>query len=172
VSRAARPLAVLVALAALTATAGCGSDSAAVRAEKIRIRQFEPPSPGSLAWSGTPLVIRNPRLPRDTVVSGHILDRGLNGVKLHSRQVRVQDGHGNRVDAAATFLQTYVHPLYPWDRPPPGGLTEYELERTGFLRRIAPGRTAPLTVSWRLKPGQSAPTEIVFDGAALPVPKG
>ena len=169
--RLQRPAVALVALAALAASAGCGSAAAAVRAEKVKIRQFEPPSPGSIAWDGKPLVLRNPNLPRDTIVSGRIIDKGLNGVKIHAKQVRVEDGRGNRVMAAATFLQAFAHRLYPPDRPPPGGLTEYELERIGFLRRIPPGKTAPLTVSWRLKPGQAAPKEIIFDGAVLPVPK-
>ena len=164
-------LALPVAVALSVAAAGCGDGSSAVRAEHVKQRAFEPPGPGSLAWRGTPIVLRNPNLPHDRIVSGHLIDKGLKPVKLHSRQVRVQDDHGTRVDAAASFVSSFVHRLYPPDRPPPGGLSEYELERIGFIHRVSPGQTVPFTVAWRLKPGDPKPTEVVLDGAVLELPK-
>jgi hypothetical protein len=162
---------VLAAVLAATA-AGCGGDgSAAVRAEHVKQRQFGPASPGSLAWEGTPIVLHNPNLPNDGIVSGKVIDKGLKPVKLHSRQARVQDDHGRRVDAAVSFSTGFAHRLYPPDKPPPGGLSEYELERIGFIHRVSPGGTVPLTVAWRLKPGDPKPTEVVLEGAVLELPK-
>jgi hypothetical protein len=67
-------------------------------------------------------------------------------------------------------VRGYIHQLYPPTRPPEGGLPESELERTGRKVRLEPGKTAPLSISWRVPPGEDAPVQIDYGSGWLPIP--
>jgi hypothetical protein len=125
---------------------------------------------GDLVWAGPPQVYRQATLPRDRVLVGRIRNDSLREVKIAATDVRAVDEDGNALRGNATFVRGYIHALYPPTRPPPGGLPESELERTGRELRLQPGKTAPLSVAWRLSPGSEAPVRIDYGTGSLPIP--
>jgi hypothetical protein len=127
---------------------------------------------GELVWAKSPDVYREATLPRDRVLVGTVRNDSLRPLKIEAKDVRAVDEHGNALRANATFVRGYIHPLYPPTRPPPGGLPESELERTGRLLRIEPGKTAPLSIAWRVPPGGAAPVRVDYGSGWLPVPSG
>jgi hypothetical protein len=112
---------------------------------------------GDLVWAETPKVYREATLPRDRVLVGRVRNDSLRPIKIAATDVRAVDDDGDALRGNATFIRGYIHALYPPTRPPPGGLPESELERTGRQLRLQPGKTAPLSVAWRLAPGGHAP---------------
>ena len=125
---------------------------------------------GDLVWAGQPRVYRQATLPRDRVLVGTIRNDSLREVKVAATDVRAVDQDGDALRGNATFVRGYIHALYPPTRPPPGGLPESELERTGRQLRLQPGRTGQLTVAWRLAPGGEAPVRIDYGAGWLPIP--
>jgi hypothetical protein len=154
----ARARAALCAAFALTATLplACSDDGGAAA--------------GDLVWAKPPEVYRQATLPRDRVLVGTIRNDSLRPVKVAATEVRAVDEDGNALRGNATFIRGYIHALYPPTRPPPGGLPESELERTGRQMRLQPGKTAPLSVAWRLTPGAEAPVRIDYGSGSLPIP--
>ena len=125
---------------------------------------------GDLVWTGHPKVFRQPALPRDRVLVGTVRNDSLREVKLSAEDVRAVDREGNALRGNATFVRGYIHPLYPPTRPPEGGLPESELERTGRQVRLKPGKTAPLSVAWRVSRSQKGATRIDYGSGSLPIP--
>ena len=125
---------------------------------------------GDLVWAKRPQVYRQPTLPRDRVLVGAVRNDSLRRVEVDAADVRAVDGDGNALRANATFVRGYIHPLYPPTRPPEGGLPESELERTGRRVRLEPGKAAPLSVSWRVPPGEKAPVRIEYGVGWLSIP--
>jgi hypothetical protein len=100
-----------------------------------------------------------------------VQNRSLEPLELSAqRDLRLVDRDGDRVPGSAIFLEGFAHGLYPSTRPPPGGVPEAELRRIGRKARIEPGKSAPLTVSWRQRPGSDPPVRINYGRGSLPVP--
>lgn len=127
---------------------------------------------GDLVWATPPKVYREATLPRDRVLVGKVRNDSLRQIKVVATDVRAVDEDGDALRGNATFIRGYIHALYPPTRPPPGGLPESELERTGRELRLRPGKTAPLSVAWRLTPGGEVPVRIDYGPGWLPIPGG
>lgn len=127
---------------------------------------------GDLVWATPPKVYREATLPRDRVLVGKVRNDSLRPIKVVATDVRAVDEDGDALRGNATFIRGYIHALYPPTRPPPGGLPESELERTGRELRLRPGKTAPLSVAWRLTPGGEGPVRIDYGPGWLPIPGG
>ena len=125
---------------------------------------------GDLVWEAPPKVYREATLPRDRVLVGSVRNDSLRPIKVVATDVHAVDEDGNALRGNATFIRGYIHALYPPTRPPPGGLPDSELERTGRQMRLQPGNTAPLSVAWRLAPGSNAPERIDYRAGWLPIP--
>jgi hypothetical protein len=152
-----RRAAVAAALALSLAAGGCGSDG---------------DSAGELKWDGKPSVMRHPTLPADHILTGAVRNDGLRPLRLEARDLRLVDAEGRKVNATAVFLRGYLHSLYPPTRPPAGGVPEREQQRIGRVLKLEPGKTAPLTLSWRLAPGAGPPVRADYGTGSLPIPKG
>jgi hypothetical protein len=147
---------LLVAAAVLIATAGCGGEDKGT---------------GELRWVGKPRVFRSADLPRDRVLQGTVENGTLRRVEIKAKDLRLVDAGGNRVGGIATFLNGYLHGLYPPTRHPASGLPAEEQRRIGIVARIDPGKRAPLTLAWRLKAGDRPPVRVEYGAGSLPIPK-
>jgi hypothetical protein len=125
---------------------------------------------GDLVWETPPKVYREATLPRDRVLVGSVRNDSLRPIKVVATDVQAVDEDGNALRGNATFIRGYIHALYPPTRPPPGGLPDSELERTGRQVRLQPGKTAPLSVAWRLAPDSKGPVRIDYRAGWLPIP--
>jgi len=130
-----------------------------------------PSSPGPVAWEGKPLVVRQPELPRDTIVSGKIVNRGDEELRLDSADVRLVAPSGNAVESTTRFAVGVSHQLYSPREGPKEKDPEFLRERLGEVARVRPGATVPLVVAWRLGPGEAAPVRVdLGDGGSLALP--
>jgi hypothetical protein len=156
---AAAPEAVSRALALgalLVALSGCGS---------------APSSAGpAVAWQGTPIVVRQPELPDDTIVSGAIRNSSGHTLHLEAANVRVVTAAGEAVQSTARFTTGVTHQLYPPRDAPREGEPNFLRARLGEIATLAPGRTTPLVVSWRVRTGEPAPVKVDLGEGALSLP--
>jgi hypothetical protein len=148
--------AVALSAAALLGAAGCGGDDKGT---------------GELRWVGTPRVFRSADLPHDRVLRGTVENGALRRIEIKAKDLKLVDARGERVDGVATFLNGYLHGLYPPTREPAGGLPPAEKRRIGIVARIDPGKRAPLVLAWRLKPGARPPVRVVYGVGSLPIPR-
>lgn len=109
---------------------------------------------GRLEWDGTPRVLTPPTLPNDRILSGRVRNESLRRVTLEAAELKLLDAEGRDLDASPIFLEGYVEPLESRNRP--SLETTGERIRRGLEARIDPGKTAPLTVSWRDEAGRRA----------------
>ena len=126
---------------------------------------------GPLKWEGKPQVYVPKTLPNDRVMSARIRNDSLHRVDLTVKDIKLMDDDGKRVAASVTFLNGYIHGLYPPTRQPKR-VPDSELLRTGRIARILPGKRSPITVSWRTRGGQATPTRLDYGSGSLPLPKG
>lgn len=151
-----RRAATLCASVVLLGAAGCGG---------------EDKGSGELRWVGKPSVLTPPDLPRDRVLTGRVENGTLRRVEIKAKDLRLVDAGGHRVGGVATFLNGYIHGLYPPTRHPASGLPLEEQRRIGIVARIDPGKRAPLTLAWRLKAGEAPPVRVEYGAGSLPIPK-
>jgi hypothetical protein len=145
-------LAVLLAVA----LAGCGESSS---------------SSSTLSWEGTPIVVRQPELPRDTIVSGKIRNKGDKPLRLDATEVRLVTRGGEAVQSTARFNTGVSHQLYPPREGPREKDPEFLRERLGEVANVPAGAVVPLVVSWRLQPGEAAPVTVDLGaGKSLALP--
>jgi hypothetical protein len=139
---------VRAALAALVAVAlvGCGDSPTT--------------SSSGIAWEGKPIVVRQPELPRDTIVSGTIANKGDAAVHLDATDVQLVTPDGDAVQSDVRFAVGITHQLYPPREGPKEKDPEFLRERLGEVANVEPGATVPLVVAWRLAPGQAAPVKV------------
>ncbi|MDQ5831728.1 MAG: hypothetical protein M3550_01550, partial [Actinomycetota bacterium] len=78
---------------------------------------------------------------------------------------RTEDG--DQVDSAVIFAPAYVRSVFPQNRGTEIPLGEQL--RIGLRARLEPGKTAPLTVSWRQDKGR--PVSIEYGTGTLPLPR-
>ena len=151
--RRARAVALLFAVA----VAGCGGGDDRQPA-------------GSLRWEKDPVVVKPDALPNDRIVYGHLRNDGLDRADLVAADLRLRTADGATVKANAAFVESFAHGLYPPTRLPGGKLPISEQLRLGKIARVLPGKTVPLTVSWRVKPGGDQPVRIEWKGGSIPIP--
>lgn len=126
--------------------------------------------PGRIAWSGKTTLIRPPSLPADRIVTGTVRNEGGGELEVEATDVKVVDGRGRRLQSSAIFLSGFAHGLWAPGSPQPTKGSDFERARTGKLLQLEPGKTAPLTVSWRRTPGTGPATRIALgDGRTLPL---
>jgi hypothetical protein len=152
-----RHLALCLAAAALVLAAGCGGG--------------DDQGSGELRWVGRPQVLTPPDLPHDRVMRGTVENGTLRRIEVKAKDLRLVDAGGKKVAGSATFLNGYIHGLYPPTRHPASGLPPQEQRRIGIVARIEPGKRSPLIVSWREKSGSRPPVRIVYGAGSLPIPK-
>lgn len=149
-----RHLLLLAALLAAGSLAGCGGD--------------EDVGSGDLVWEKKPQVFRSSSLPDDRVLVGTVRNDSLELIDVTARGLEVVADDGDELESAAIFAQTFVRGVFPQNRGediPPG-----EQLRIGLRARLQPGKTAPLTVSWRQRGERAA--RIEYGTGSLPVPRG
>jgi hypothetical protein len=152
-----RHLALCLAAAALALAAGCGGG--------------DDQGSGELRWVGRPQVLTPPDLPNDRVMRGTVENGTLRRIEVKAKDLRLVDAGGKKVAGSATFLNGYIHGLYPPTRHPASGLPPQEQRRIGIVARIEPGKRSPLIVSWREKSGSRPPVRVVYGAGSLPIPK-
>jgi hypothetical protein len=123
-----------------------------------------------LVWEKDPKVRTPPNLPSDRILSGKLKNDSLRRIDLRPGDLRLLDEDGRRVDGSVTFTQAFIHGLFPPTRTPEGGEPEAELRRTGRLARIDPGKSVPVTISWRVPPSGEKPVRVDYGAGSLPIP--
>ena len=131
-------------------------------------------APGSgsqkVTWVGKPLVVRQPELPDDTIVSGRITNESGEVLKLDSADVRLVTKDGAAVLSTARFSTGVTHQLYPPREGPREKDPAFLRERMGEIATLAPGKSVPLVVSWRVRAGEPAPVEVDLGETSLALP--
>jgi hypothetical protein len=155
----ARRAALAASLAAAAAlTGGCGSIGGRDGAQK-----------DTLAWTATPQVFRTRTLPDDRVAVGTVRNTGSRPLHLNAAALTVRSADGSRLRSTGEFAAGFAHGLYgAFQKPdpiPPG-----ELTRLGLAVTIAPGRSAPLAVSWHQPHGMSGAPVVDYGAGRLPLP--
>jgi hypothetical protein len=154
---AAEALTKVVLGALVVALAGCGTTST---------------STSPLSWDKPPIVVRQPELPDDTIVSGEIKNGSGRTLHLDAREVRLLTADGSAVPQSATRFTTGVtHQLYPPREGPRENEPGFLRERLGESATVAPGQTTPLVVSWRAPAGAPQPVKVELgDEGSLSLP--
>ena len=143
-------------LIAAAALAGCGDGSSGAPA---------------VAWEGKPLVVRQPELPDDTIVSGTIRNASDRTLHLDVRDVRVLTEDGEAVSSAIRFTTGVTHQLYPPRDGPHEDEPSFLRGRLGETATVKPGSTTPLVVSWRVPSGEPEPVKVELgDEGSLALP--
>lgn len=153
-----RPAATVVAAGALAlaALSGCGGSTSGDDAP--------------LAWKGTPTAYRPADLPNDRVVLATVRNRSSKPVRLEAAKLVVRDAGGHVLRSSGRFVTAYAHGLYgAFQKPDP--LPPDELKRLGLVITLAPGRTSPLYVAWRLTRGSTEPVTVDYGKGRLTLPK-
>jgi hypothetical protein len=138
----------------LVLAAGCGGDDEL--------------GSGDLVWEKKPRVFKNPSLPDDRILTGTVRNDSLEAVTLVARELGVRTDAGDEMESAAIFAPTFIRGVFPQNRG--DEIPESEQLRIGLRARLEPGKTAPLTVSWRQQ-GERAML-VDYGAGALPVPGG
>jgi hypothetical protein len=141
-------------LALVAAGCGGGSDQAS-----------GPP----LSWVGKPKVFKPAALPTDRVVVGTVRNTSGKVLHLSAAKVIARDAAGKRLISTAQFAAGYAHGLYgAYQKPSP--VPPLELQRLGLVISLAPGKTAPLAVSWRIPKGARLPISVDYGAGRLVLP--
>jgi hypothetical protein len=155
-ARRAALAASLVTAAALTG--GCGGSGRGDAAQT-----------GTLTWTATPQVFRTRTLPDDRVAVGTVRNTGSRPLRLSAAALTVRTTGGSRLRSTGQFASGFAHGLYgAFQKPdpiPPG-----ELTRLGLAVTIAPGRSAPLAVSWHQPRRMSGAPVVDYGAGRLPLP--
>jgi hypothetical protein len=124
-----------------------------------------------LAWDGKPALTASPTGAR--VLIGKVENRSGEELWIRVPEVKVIDQGGRRILSTAVFVSSFVRSAYPHNAGPRSDPSHYPLReqiRVGFLVRIKPGKTFPLTVSWRDPRGERNAARIVLPTGSLPLP--
>ena len=121
---------------------------------------------GDLVWEEQPRVYRNPELPNDRILRGVVRNDSLRVVTLAARDLGVRGRGGDEMESAAIFAPTFIRGVFPQNRG--DMIPENEELRIGLRARIEPGKSVPITVSWR-EPGERA-SRVDYGSGSLPLP--
>ena len=146
-----RRAAIAVALlGAALAAAGCGGSS-------------------RLAWDGQPKLYIPADLPGDRILSATVKNTGTKEIVVKVPDLRVLDGEGHHIGSSAQFIRTFGHGLIYPDTQARDKQPLVEQRRIGYQIRLAPGRSAPLIVSWH-QPRGGAPAKLDYGQGSLSIP--
>ena len=87
---------------------------------------------------------------------------------LSADRIELVDAGGDPVESTARFASAFGHALYS-PTAPPQETAELQQLRLGEIAEIAPGGTAPVTLSWRLARG-GPPVAALLGEIRLPLP--
>ena len=121
---------------------------------------------GDLVWEHQPHIYRNAALPDDRVLRGVIRNDSLKVVTLSARDLNVRASGGGELESAAIFAPTFIRGVFPQNRGE--GIPENEQLRIGLRVRLEPGKSAPITVSWRER--DERPALVDYGTGSLPLP--
>ena len=152
--RIAAALGVAVTLVVTVAAAGHGGDGQH--------------GDGDLVWEQQPRVYRIADLPHDRVLRGVVRNDSLRVIMLSARDLGVRTSGGGELESAAVFAPTFIRGVFPQNRT--DSAPESEQIRVGLRARIEPGKTVPITVSWREHGKHGA--RIDYGSGSLAVPSG
>lgn len=144
--------------AAAVLTAGCGGASKPAS------------SSAPLAWQGTPVAFQPHDLPQDRVLLAKVRNTSGAPVRLDATKLVVRDASDRVLRSSGRYIAGYAHGLYgAFQKPDP--LPPDELKRMGLAITLAPGKTAPLAVAWRLAPGSREPARVDYGAGSLVLPQ-
>jgi hypothetical protein len=123
---------------------------------------------GTLKWAGETRVLKSGK-PTDRIFMARLENASLRDVSLDVDDVRILDADGDEVQSTVRFLDAFVHGLFAWSQSP-SKLTEFERRRLGQIVTIKPGKTAPVTLSWRVPAGGSQPERVEFGPTSIDLP--
>jgi hypothetical protein len=123
---------------------------------------------GELVWEHQPHVYRVGDLPHDRVLRGVVRNDSLRVITLSARDLGVRTTDGDELESATVFAPTFIRGVFPQNRS--DGAPESEQLRVGLRARIEPGKTVPITVSWREHGKQGA--RVDYGNGSLSVPSG
>ncbi len=126
----------------------------------------EPRGNGDLVWEQQPHVYRNSALPDDRILRGVVRNDSLRVVTLTARDLGVRAAGGDELESAAIFAPTFIRGVFPQNRG--DAIPENEQLRIGMRARIEPGKTVPITVSWRQRTERASLVD--YGTGSLPVP--
>ena len=121
---------------------------------------------GDLVWEHQPHIYGNAQLPNDRIVRGVIRNDSLRVVTLTARDLSVRASSGNELETAAVFAPTFIRGVFPQNRA--DGIPENEQLRIGMRVRLEPGKSAPVTVSWREHDERASLVD--YGSGSLPLP--
>lgn len=122
-----------------------------------------------LAWVATPQVFKPATLPNDRVAVGTVRNTSSKVLQLSAAHVVVRDAAGRRLVSSTQFAAGYAHGLYgAYQKPSP--IPPLELRRLGLVISLAPGKTSPLAVSWRIPAGARLPVSVDYGLGRLVLP--
>lgn len=129
------------------------------------------PASAALRWDEPPIVVRQPELPDDTIVSGALRNGSGHTLHLDAGDVRVVTADGAAVESAVRFTTGVTHQLYPPRDAPREGEPNFLRARLGEIATVEPGKTTPLVVSWRAAPSEPQPVRVELgDEGSLTLP--
>jgi hypothetical protein len=123
---------------------------------------------GALVWEQKPKVYRNPELPNDRVLRGVVRNDSLRVMMLTARELGVLGAKGEKLESAAVFAPTFIRGVFPENRG--SEIPESEQLRIGLRARIEPGKSVPITVSWRERGERAA--RVDYGAGSLPIASG
>lgn len=123
---------------------------------------------GALVWEQKPQVYRNPELPNDRVLRGVVRNDSLRVMMLTARELGVLGAKGKKLESAAVFAPTFIRGVFPENRG--SEIPESEQLRIGLRARIEPGKSVPITVSWRERGERAA--RVDYGAGSLPIASG
>jgi hypothetical protein len=121
---------------------------------------------GDFVWEKQPHVYRNPELPNDRIARGVIRNDSLRVMTINARDLKVRASGGDELETAAIFAPTFIRGVFPQNRA--DGIPENEQIRIGLRLRLEPGKSAPVTVSWREHDKRAALVD--YGSGSLPLP--
>jgi hypothetical protein len=100
------------------------------------------------------------------VLTGTVRNDSFKIMKLVARDLDVRTEGGDEMEHAGVFAPPFIRGVFPQNRG--DEIPESEQLRIGLRARIEPGKTAPLTVSWRQQGHKAA--RVDYGTGSLPVP--
>ena len=125
---------------------------------------------GPLEWKDRPQSFRSRGRSSDRVLVGTVLNSTFRPVRLEAAKLEVRDGSGNVLRSNGQFIGTYAHGLYGGFQRPKR-LPPDELSRLGLVITLLPGKTAPFSLSWRLRPDSRGPVTVDYGEGQLVLPE-
>ena len=123
-----------------------------------------------LAWMGRPRVVVPPDLPHDRILSGRVRNDSDEPLRLRVEDLRLEGAGGRGLEADFGFIAGYVMPDATQNRAPDLDQSSgAEKRRLGRVVELEPGETAPLTVAWRLRPGEPRRARLDYGTGSLTV---